>query len=1043
MKSLWRGAAVLGVLGLALLTIGPRMWPGPRPAVTPRERLAQAIGDEMPFMARLAGGFAAPREGVQRSAAGVIPTLSPDARIALAEMEKRAAADGSDEAQADLGVAYLIQGDVDRAVRMLSDVAVRLQRASSWSDLAAAYLVKSAQTSARRFEFLARALEAATAANTLEITAEGRFNEQVALQGLAPFLGEGVSWDDYVATEHDTRWADAAKAYAAAHPVLADPVGLAKDRAARLRAALERADPSLVEAIVRESPEEALDYFHRQLLWPWARRVIGDAPLPPVDRAAAPLLAHAIHVVTGDATASREAARLATGGRDLASAHLAHADGLAAYASNSYEEARRSFLAAAGTFRRLRSDYADWAEFYVAVIAFQERQFESAEARLVALERRARTRAQRSLLADALRIHGLVLSKQWRIGEALAAFRESAALFEQTGERENVVSVYHQLADTYRTLGEQHRTWQFIARTLEGQTSVSSSIRRYLAYYNASLFASSQQLFEVALRLQSSAVREAQRSTNEVAVVDALTQRALILLRRDRQTAARADMNAAAGRLSSMATSALKQYLESELAVLSAELNPTEAATGPALEQALEFFTRSEPGRAPRLWLALARQRLAAGERDRAIAALQQGIAHLERQQADLGDDALKISFFDDSWGLFEQLLRLQFGQKEFDQAFLTAERSRARLLRTTAADADHAAVIHLGDLQRTLPVDATLVYYVSSPEQVTIWLASRERQTVLESRVTAGELARLVAGHRDAITAGRESATASSLYQHLIAPVASALRSSRTVVIVPDGALQQLPFATLRHPDTGRYLIEDFSILMAPSATVFARGREHTRVSYSSALLVGNPLTDAVALPGAEREAREVAELYDSADVLTGPAATKEQFMRRAPTHDVVHFAGHGYANAEYPLLSRLAFASAAGQEDSLFAYEISSLKFSGTQLVVLAACSTAGGILSRGEGVVSVAWPFLAAGVPQVVASLWDVDDAATHTLFVAFHRVLADTQDAVHALRAAQLSLLYSRNDTLAAPASWGAFVALGTLNLQPVLRPGEPR
>ena len=65
-------------------------------------------------------------------------------------------------------------------------------------------------------------------------------------------------------------------------------------------------------------------------------------------------------------------------------------------------------------------------------------------------------------------------------------------------------------------------------------------------------------------------------------------------------------------------------------------------------------------------------------------------------------------------------------------------------------------------------------------------------------------------------------------------------------------------------------------------------------------------------------------------------------------------------------------------------------------------------------------------------MIASQWDVDDEATRALFIEFHRTLTRTNDPVGALRAAQLALLRSDKASLASPASWGAFIALGTSN-----------
>jgi CHAT domain-containing protein len=254
-------------------------------------------------------------------------------------------------------------------------------------------------------------------------------------------------------------------------------------------------------------------------------------------------------------------------------------------------------------------------------------------------------------------------------------------------------------------------------------------------------------------------------------------------------------------------------------------------------------------------------------------------------------------------------------------------------------------------------------------------------------------------------------------------------------VVLVPDGFLQQLPFATLRDPATGRFLIEDHALLLAPSASFFAASRPglagQRDGALGSALLVGNPAAaGARALPGAEAEVDTAARFYPQHRVLTGHEATRDKFLDMATAHDVVHFGGHALVNPEFPLLSRLVFADENGQEQSLFAHEISRLRFTRTRVVVLAACSTAAGVVSRGEGVIGVARPFLAAGVPVVIASQWDVDDRATEQVSTRFHRELTERRDPVTALRAAQLSMLRSGDPVQAQPGSWGAFITIGT-------------
>ena len=73
---------------------------------------------------------------------------------------------------------------------------------------------------------------------------------------------------------------------------------------------------------------------------------------------------------------------------------------------------------------------------------------------------------------------------------------------------------------------------------------------------------------------------------------------------------------------------------------------------------------------------------------------------------------------------------------------------------------------------------------------------------------------------------------------------------------------------------------------------------------------------------------------------------------------------------------------------------------------LVALSACETARGRVFRAEGVVGLVRAFLFAGTPQVLCSLWKVDDAATQELMVEFDRRWRDGgEPAAAALRGAQ--------------------------------------
>ena len=1034
-------AAIVVVLALAGAGALVGDWYRSRRDPDPRAMLAAAMGSELAFDARLTGGFL-PSAGriVRRSAAGGEATLPPDARIAIAQLEKRAAADPSPKALADLGVAYLVQGDVDRSIALLGDAAAQGPRAAAWSDLAAAYLVKADRVPARNVEYLSRALDAASQSLRLAPSNEALFNRALALDGLAPFVGAASPWAGYLAIERDQPWRTAATQRLESVRPREDSRTRWDGRLRELRSRLTALDRAYVAETATEFPEATLEFFEQELLVHWANAVEnGDTRRAHAALREAKLVADAVRTVTDDSMSADEVHAIATGASILARAHLAYADGVRAYDGNDYARARGSFERALAGFSRANSRYRDWAAAQLATILFQERNLTAADQQLASVESSARARGYSTLLARTLWLRGLVYSKQWRLTEALGAFRNSASLFEQANEREYAVSLHHHVADALHTLGEQRESWEYVGRTLEGLSRVRKPVRRYLFLYNAALFALGLDLLEPALLFQDAAVRESLAAGVEVAV-EAHTQRAAIHLRRHDVIRAREDLGTAVAHLARMPDGPLEKYLAADIDVLQAQVgqdDPGDRAVG-QLRGAIAFFDRAEPARVPRLYLALARAHLAHRANAAAEEALNAGIERLERQQATLDDESLKISYFDEAWDLFQEMVQLQHAtRQDSEKAFEYAERSRARSLLASAEGSNAAAPRRLDAIQALLPAGLVLVHYAVLADRVLIWTVSSGSFRLVEQRFDRQDLARLVARHRAAIVEGRESGASNDrLYALLIRPVADALLGSSTVVLAPDGELQQLSFATLRDPATRRYFVEDHTLAVTPSASFFAAGllRAHARgaASFRSALLVGNPAASTTdGLPGAEAEVGAAARFYPRRDVLTGSAATKARFLKSAPEYDVVHFGGHAFVNAEFPLLSRLQFSAddASDEQHSLFAHEISRLRLPQTRLVVLAACSTAVGAISRGEGAVSVARPFLGAGVPLVIASQWDVDDRATGQLFLAFHRELARSQDPVAALRAAQLSLLRSGDRRASSPASWGAFVALG--------------
>ena len=100
----------------------------------------------------------------------------------------------------------------------------------------------------------------------------------------------------------------------------------------------------------------------------------------------------------------------------------------------------------------------------------------------------------------------------------------------------------------------------------------------------------------------------------------------------------------------------------------------------------------------------------------------------------------------------------------------------------------------------------------------------------------------------------------------------------------------------------------------------------------------------------------------------------------------DILHLAAHGSYDSANPLYSAIALA-AGGDQDGLWRRTKSSAcRWPATSLVVLSACATNVGQLSRGDEVVGLTRAFFFAGAPAVIASLWNVNDEATQALMIS---------------------------------------------------------
>ena len=199
---------------------------------------------------------------------------------------------------------------------------------------------------------------------------------------------------------------------------------------------------------------------------------------------------------------------------------------------------------------------------------------------------------------------------------------------------------------------------------------------------------------------------------------------------------------------------------------------------------------------------------------------------------------------------------------------------------------------------------------------------------------------------------------------------------------------------------------------------------------SRSTPRYAGLPLTR---LPFSRSEAQEIAALSpESVTVLLGFDATRERAVGRAlADYRFVHFATHGVVNQTLPSLSSvvLSLVDRRGRPRDGFVMlpDVYDMTLN-AEVVVLSGCQTALGKDVRGEGPIGLARGFMYAGVPRVVASLWQVDDLGTAALMRRFYRgMLVDGLTPAAALRAAQRQLAATRR--WRSPDDWAPFILQG--------------
>jgi CHAT domain-containing protein len=1040
-RRVWFAAAsVLATAALVLLVVRTRS-DRPQSETDYIAKLAAVNRQERPTEGRLSGLPHVPLRTTVRSG-----EAGPDNLQLLAVVGELQVAARTSSTAANLhalGIGQLLLDQVDAGIRSLEQaVDVSPADAAIQSDLSAAYLARSRQP--ERAQDVAAALAAAERALTIEPQkSEALFNRAVALEFLHLRDAARQAWRTYLANDVASPWAAEARTRLDALEKVAGPGARWKQHVAAFESEPTAGNAA---ALAAEFPANTREWLEDVVLARWAAGELAGEP----DRTAraareARLVAEALHERHADATLMPLVEAMSAPDRKrVASGYHQYAQGRQVYdrdqivASRPYFQKAAEHLAATGNPLLLN------ARFHDALTVYFEGRLDDAARQLAALGADAGRARHESLLALVHWRMGIIHGSQTRFSESIAEYQRGLEIYAARGEKDLLGNMHHLIADALTTLGDPAGAWEHILPALRLHSESWNPRRRYNAYVTALRAARMYGFPEAARALHGEILNNAPFWGPAGAILEAHVELARAEAAASGPAAAEVHLEDAAKLLEAVTDNALRWRVETQFirarAEILADFDPTRAIS------ALETAARRYEGAGSTIQMASLRLGLGRAYRkvnrlDDAERELKAGIELVETQRRTVVQSQLRISHFDRVWDVFEEMVQLQLQRGDRSAAFEYAERGRARTLMD--ARAWIGPIPSVSDVAARLPDRTALVYLSVLSDRFIAWVVARDAVHFLERPTPRGMLQRLATRILAAQAAGQPQFLQHALeeaHDELIEPIRAWVAAGTHLYIAADGPLQSVPFAALRDKRTGTFLGIEHPIAIVPNARALL-ATVRRPADATQALVVGasgahvSGLRSLQPLPFAEAEAAHVAKAYPRATLWTGAHATPDAFLRGLPSADVVHFAGHAIANAQYPLLSHLVLSPSEGTPGELFSFQLADVRLRPWSTVVLAGCGTGAGRAARGEGSLSIARPFITGGAAEVIATIWDLPDKEALSLFDTVHAYLRAGAPAHLALWQARRAAFSSEQSALNDPSFWGGVVAYAARRFEP--------
>jgi CHAT domain-containing protein len=417
-------------------------------------------------------------------------------------------------------------------------------------------------------------------------------------------------------------------------------------------------------------------------------------------------------------------------------------------------------------------------------------------------------------------------------------------------------------------------------------------------------------------------------------------------------------------------------------------------------------------------------------------------IQTFEDKRSSVQDESQRLSAFAYGDAIYRDYAKFLIDTHRPVEALQLLDRSRARTLdeglgvSDSATDSRDVKVADAGGVARKLK--APILFYALGPEKSYLW-AITAHETRMFTLPDKKQIQSLVEEYQKAVQKSIDplqaaNSSAISLYDMLIGPAAAMIPAGSKIFIVPDGVLHALNFEMLLKPTPQglRYWIEEVTVTTTSSIRILSRAKSASAdVTTRDLLLIGNPMpagTEFEALPNASIEIEYIRRHFpmESQTVFTQASAIPAAYTASgAAQFRYIHFVAHGTASRSSPLDSAVVLSAPPKDtaDFKLYARDIVQYPLH-ARLVTISACYGSGLRTYAGEGLVGLAWAFLRAGSHNVIAALWQVDDASTPLLMNQLYSELEAGKAPDAALRSAKLLLIHSTN-VYRKPFYWGAF------------------